>query len=242
MVTSLVLQVSATAAIVMQSRSRTNTFLDDINEHFFRPRGLYALLVVYKPSRHRWSSEPLDISQSVSKSVTSGEASGFSASNLASKLGQNLKFASGTSHTELEMPEAAQLIYPDLDAAAADEDSTKKQSKLKASSKFVAEYRDRRAQAAYKAENPTSSLNVPQGQKFASRYSDPNHPASSGSLVSLLTGGHVDPKGTRRRRDDTRAEKRGFRTPLGMIRHYQPVRRLMKEVIVLISKCWRGTS
>lgn len=33
-----------------------------------------------------------------------------------------------------------------------------------------------------------------ESQQFASRYSDPNHPASNGSLISLLTGGHVNPK------------------------------------------------
>ena|SRR6266536_5715420 len=35
---------------------------------------------------------------------------------------------------------------------------------------------------------------MPPDQQFASRYSDPNHPASNGSLVSLLTGGHVNPR------------------------------------------------
>lgn len=29
--------------------------------------------------------------------------------------------------------------------------------------------------------------------KFTSRYADPTHPASSGNLISLVTGGHVNP-------------------------------------------------
>ena len=43
------------------------------------------------------------------------------------------------------------------------------------------------------ARNPDSSLSIPQTQKFASRYSDPNHPAVNGSLISLVTGGYIDP-------------------------------------------------
>ena len=45
MVASTLVQAAATTAIVVQSRSRINTFLDDINEHFFRPRGLFVLLI-----------------------------------------------------------------------------------------------------------------------------------------------------------------------------------------------------
>lgn len=29
--------------------------------------------------------------------------------------------------------------------------------------------------------------------KFTSRYADPNHPASSGNIISLVTGGHINP-------------------------------------------------
>jgi len=46
--------------------------------------------------------------------------------------------------------------------------------------------------------NPNSMLsNVPQA-KFSSRYADPNNPASSGSLVAFVSGGHLVPaKGSR---------------------------------------------
>jgi hypothetical protein len=42
-----------------------------------------------------------------------------------------------------------------------------------------------------------------------SRYSDPNHPASSGSLISLITGGHVNIKGTRGEKAARRQARRG---------------------------------
>ncbi len=48
------------------------------------------------------------------------------------------------------MPESAPLIFPALDAAAASASQEgKKQSQFKNSSKFVANYLDRRAQASY---------------------------------------------------------------------------------------------
>ncbi len=232
MVASTIGQVGAGAAIVMQSRSRTNTFLDDINEHFFRPRGLYVLLISYHGERHKWSSEPLDISHAVTKSVDPADAD--PSGNRGKKAKHNLQWSSGSTHGGMEMPESAPLIYPALDAAAtaraAADPTGKKSSKWASSQNFVAEYMDRRAQATFNAESPDSSLAVPQTKEFASRYSDPNHPASSGSIISLLTGGHVDPRGMRRQRDDKKAQRRGYRGPVAMVRHYQPVRRAMRQV------------
>lgn len=39
--------------------------------------------------------------------------------------------------------------------------------------------------------NPDSALSQGHKPTFRSRYADPSHPASSGSLVGLLTGGHM---------------------------------------------------
>jgi len=187
----MVVQLLAGAAIVTQSRHQTNTFLDETNNHFFRPRGLYAMLMTYKPSRHSWSSAPTDITQSITKSTD--------LASLTQKLTNNLKISSGKSHTEMEIPHAAPLIFPALDAAATDPEAPAKQaSTFQKSSNFISDYMDRRAQASYSAENPSSSLSVPQEKPFASRFSDPTHPANSGHLISLLTGGKFDP-GARRR-------------------------------------------
>ena len=234
MVASILIQTAATAAIVLHSRSRTNTFLDDINEHFFRPRGLFVLLIKYKGSRNRWSSEPLDISHAVTTSANPADAP--KSGNRTVKFKHNLQFASGTSHGEMEIPESAPLIYPHLDNAASShqEESDaryqeshsadnnkkdKKPGKFKSSSRFVNDYMDRRARAAFHHENPNSTaLHAPGAgdhQQFASRYADPTHPASSGSLVALLTGGNVDPKGYRRKKDQAMKQRVGFMRPTG---------------------------
>lgn len=251
MVASILVQTTATAAIALQSRSRTNTFLDDINEHFFRPRGLFVLLIKYKGSRSRWSSEPLDISHAVTTSGQSANAP--NSGNTAAKLKQNLKYASGTLHGAMEIPECAPLIYPAIDKAAAkeaspgtsDEDNnsnpdekSKRPSAFKRSSNFVNDYLDRRAHAAFQSANPSSTpLHAPNAgnaSQFASRYSDPNHPASSGDLAALLTGGKVDLKEMRRRKDQRKTAARGFTGPLGYVREYRPVRRMMQQEVLYL--------
>lgn len=239
MVASTLIQAAAIGAVVAQSRSRTNTFLDDINQYFFRPRGLYVLLVTYHGERHKWSSEPLDISHAVTKSAHPADLE--SSGNHGAKLKHNLQWSSGSSHGGMEMPEAAPLIFPDLDKAVDQADQSSgsggssgggAKQKFHSASKFVSEYSDRRAQAKFQNDSPEAALLVPQDKQFASRYSDPNHPASSGSLVSLLTGGNVDPRTRRSQRDQAKKDRRGFMGPLGMIRHYQPVRRVMRQGVL----------
>lgn len=97
------------------------------------------------------------------------------------------------------MPEAAPLVFPDLDSLAdgTSKEETKKSDKIKSSKAFVADYMDRRAQAQYASQNPGISAEQP---KFSSRYADPNSSTNTGGLVSFATGGMVEPRNGRRRR------------------------------------------
>ncbi len=94
------------------------------------------------------------------------------------------------------MPQAAPLIFPALDDMQARDPPKTKKENMKRKGKFVANYFDRRAQAAYTAENPNSVLASANTQKhvFASRFADPNHPANSGHPIALITGGIINPK------------------------------------------------
>jgi hypothetical protein len=170
-----------------------------MNNEFFKPRGLYCLILTYKPE-----ASATHVSVDITKTISSYDSP--ASSGMKSSL-RNLRQSSGKTYGEIEMPEAAPLIFPALDALqdSATATSVQKQNKLKSSQKFVADYFDRRAQARYEYENPTGPLANAQERQFASRYSDPNHPANSGSLVSLITGGALDLKG---RRDNRRAGKR----------------------------------
>ena len=114
------------------------------------------------------------------------------------------KASSGTARSEFAIPEAAPLIYSTIDQAAFAVSESgeplpeKKQNAMKRTTAFAQDYLDRRAHAEYTGvQGDYSKLSVPGAsdqQKFASRYSDPNHPANSGSILALLTGGAFDPR------------------------------------------------
>lgn len=222
MATSIAVQVAVGTAKEVQSRYRANAFLARMNEELFKPRGLFAMVMSFKPdSSKALSSERIDISQTIAKY---DQSSGSKFKDGLTKL----RVSSGTSHSEFEMPEAAPLVYPALDAAAAATDK-EGQNKFKRAQKFVADYMDRRAQASYVSsvslhqsytpnrhlqayENSNSSLAAPP-TKFASRYSDPNHTANNGSLISLLTGGAINPHDRRQHRRALRDVRRAERRP-----------------------------
>lgn len=175
-----------------------------MNNEFFRPRKLYALIMTYKPD-----SNASHMSVDLTKAIVSN------LDPVDSKMRQtlkNMRLSSGKTYGEIELPEAAPLIFPALDelAVGTSDEAVKKQNKLKSSQKFVADYLDRRAQARYAGENPSSSLAAAPQSQFTSRYSDPNHPASNGSLISLVTGGYIDPKASKMQRRERRDIRRGM--------------------------------
>ncbi|KAF7873981.1 hypothetical protein EAF04_002653 [Stromatinia cepivora] len=198
---SIATQFAVGVAMELQARSRTNTFLDRMNNEFFMPRGLYCLILTYKPESSATHAS-VDITKAIASSLDD-TTTGFK------KTLKNIKLSSGTTYGELEMPEAAPLIFPALDQIAEVEGSenAQKSNKFKDSGKFVTDYFDRRAQAKYAMQNPNSSLTTPKPQ-FLSRYSDPSHPANSGSLISLITGGHINPQARRTERRAARGERR----------------------------------
>ncbi|KAM3074275.1 hypothetical protein ACMFMF_006292 [Clarireedia jacksonii] len=187
---SIATQFVVGVAMELQFRSRSNTFLDKINNEFFMPRGLYCLVLSYKPESSA-THAPVDINKAIYSSIDE-TTTGFK------KAMRNIRLSSGTTYGELQMPESAPLIFPALEQKIAMEggESVKKENAMKRTGDFINDYMDQRAQATYAMQNPNSSLTTPRPE-FMSRYSDPNHPASSGSLISLVTGGHVNPKGTR---------------------------------------------
>jgi hypothetical protein len=200
-----------------------------MNNEFFKPRGLYCLILTYKPETSS-SHASVDITKAIS-TYDSAAASG------TKQVLRNLRQSSGKTFGELEMPEAAPLIFPALDALqdSTTSDAAQKQNKLKSSGKFIADYFDRRAQAKYARENPSSSLAAAPQENFASRYADPNHPANSGSLVDLITGGALNFKGRKDQRRGgkrvRRARRRGYEIgPQTGKRREGLVKRMLKKV------------
>ena len=52
----IALQMSVKVAMDLQSRTRTNAFLDKMNDEFYRPRGLYCLVMTWSPESSETSS------------------------------------------------------------------------------------------------------------------------------------------------------------------------------------------
>ncbi|OJJ31289.1 hypothetical protein ASPWEDRAFT_72249, partial [Aspergillus wentii DTO 134E9] len=184
---SIAIQLVTRAAIEVDGRRRSNNFIDAINRDFFRPRGLFCLLMTWNPE----IDDPfvqVDIKNTISKAMTGG-GSGLG------KIKHKLKAANADSYGNQMFPEVAPLVFPVVDRLATDEETKKKNKTFKETAKrrkeFAANYFDKRAQAKFIAKNPDSALNQGPQPTFTSRYADPNHPASSGSPIALLTGGYV---------------------------------------------------
>ena len=126
-----------------------------MNEEFFKPRGLYCLIMTYKPDSTA-SHTCVDIGQTIATYSTP-------ASSAARQTLRNLRTSSGKTYGELELPESAPLIFPALDKVLNDtsEEGVKKQGKLRSTGKFLDDYFDRRAQAKWAGQNPNSKLVVP---------------------------------------------------------------------------------
>lgn len=63
-------------------------------------------------------------------------------------------------------------------------------SSVKRTGHFISDYQDRRAVARWSGQHPDSQMaKLAPAPGFQSRFADPNHPAGSGDLVALVTGG-----------------------------------------------------
>lgn len=200
MITSVVVSIAVGACIKHQESQRTNNFLDDMNERIFKPRGLYAMIMKYNPN----ANTTLDVQQM--------DASSLIVNRGAHENDFFRKRASGETQGELEMPEAAPLVFPALDDVAQSGDIEKRNAFMR-STKFVSNYYDKRTQLEYATRNPNSSLAVPADQRpnFATRVADPSHPAFQGSWLTLFSGGKIKPstKGEKNGDPSGRRGKRG---------------------------------
>ncbi|KZF24326.1 hypothetical protein L228DRAFT_237267 [Xylona heveae TC161] len=210
---SIAVQMATDVATEMHGRSRTNSYIAKLNKEFFGPRGLFCLVMTYKPNSADpfallrtgsggGSSSNFDLNSTISNTLAGSQET----ANFMKKLKTNLSASQGKTYGgQLEMlfPETAPLIYPELDKLVQKDDAEtlRKRDKLLKGKEFTAKYVDKRATARFIAQNPESALaqNTPTPQ-FKSRFSDPNHPVNSGSLVSLLTGGYVNPPSLQQRR------------------------------------------
>jgi hypothetical protein len=112
----------------------TIRYLDGLNGIFFKPRGLYAMIMTYKPD----SDTPIE---EIKPSDADVDAVNKRNEGAGSKFGRS----SGKTHSEMAIPESAPLVYPFFDAMSEE----KKENKLKDATYFFKDRQDRKARARY---------------------------------------------------------------------------------------------
>ncbi|KAF5681749.1 hypothetical protein FDENT_7984 [Fusarium denticulatum] len=214
----------------VQGRQSSNKFISQMNEQYFYPKGLCCLIMTWRPDSGR-SQEVVDLTSTVASSIGSYDSS----------FTNKFKTSSGKTYGDFALPEAAPLIFPTLDVLA--EADSKESRGLKQSlgekKTYIQEYYDKRAQAQFALNRPDNLLaNQQEAPKFSSRYADPSHPSNNGSLISLLTGGYVDPTKLRRgfrgqaqegQNQGQASGARGDRQP-GLPLPYKPVKAARKFI------------
>ncbi|RJE26887.1 hypothetical protein PHISCL_00799 [Aspergillus sclerotialis] len=171
----------------MDGRRKLNNFFEAADRDFFIPRGLFCLVITWNPA----IDDPYvtcNMNQTIDTSMTMG----------GGRKIENLKHKFQKSNAESSaIPEFAPPEFPTLDKMHINPERKKRDTmkdKAKRKIEFAAGYRDKRAQARFNAEEPDCALNQGPEPEFTSRYPDPNHPASEGSPIALLSGGRVTEK------------------------------------------------
>ncbi|KAK5721393.1 hypothetical protein LTR17_014604 [Elasticomyces elasticus] len=232
------IQVAAAAAAEAQGRQRTNTFLDRMNEELFRPAGLYALIMKYKPEANSMDnskatvvsrgssmrSELVDLSTTeivakYSKTLSEPNDEG-APHNRRVSLGvpvdrKDFRLASGITQGSMNLPDAAPLTFPGIDEAFA-RDKEKFKDKAKDAQSFLADYLDRRAQMRYARDDPDSRLALSGTHwAFKAELADPEHSLYQGGILHLASGGRLAPRAAKRD-DKMREEGNGEQVSSGV--------------------------
>lgn len=156
MVTSVVVQVAAGIAMELQKRGRQNSFIDRVNQELFMPRGLICMVASFKQQLPGQS--PTSVYKKDKLGLNEAAAK-FNPDNYDEehkmKWTDKIRVQSAKT-TEFELPEAAPLVYPNLEQAAQQvataEDGQKGQvaaltEKMSRAGEWTQDYFDRRAHA-----------------------------------------------------------------------------------------------
>ncbi|KAG9856181.1 hypothetical protein KCU98_g1618, partial [Aureobasidium melanogenum] len=177
---SMAITAATTTAMEVQGRYKTNKFLDKMNKGFFIPKGLFCLVLTWNPDTDE-ARTAVDFNGMAVKVINKQNGSPMT----------SLRKSNGKTHGEFQWPVTAPLIYPDSDTLVSTPGASSTKSSLQKKRRFVEDYMDRRAQAKFAKDNPDSALAAGPKPEFTSRFADPSHPANSGSLIALLSGGAI---------------------------------------------------
>lgn len=117
-----------------------------MNDHYFKPRGLYALIVKYKPDDMNELGGWTDVQHNVTKSVVRRDDPNRTG------LDNIMDSSADTVSNDSQIPEFAPLIFPFFN----EKDEKQSENAFKHFIKFRQEYADRGASAQFQAQNPDS--------------------------------------------------------------------------------------
>ncbi|KAG4438244.1 hypothetical protein IFR05_006272 [Cadophora sp. M221] len=160
MIVSMAVPVAVQAAKKAQSSHQTESYLDKMNKSLFEPHGLYAIVMTYNPQQ---------IGDVVNIDVSSNGSQFQSPYQAASPYPPN---GGGLNQKqEFTLPDSCPLVFADSAPPQTLDPSRNGFFKM---ADFVSDFKDRRAQANFAQENPTSTLIGPK-PKFTSKYADPSY-------------------------------------------------------------------
>lgn len=154
-------QVVAGIGKEIDSRRKTNNFLDQMNETLFKPAGCFAFIMKYKSDAEvaasgsgllaKFGIGAAQVDFSTSKAVAKYDLpSPNEGSNMAAKM-KKLRLVSGETRGSFKMLDAAPLVYPEIDEVVYSGKDGKEtfKDKTRDAKKFLAGYVDKRAQMSY---------------------------------------------------------------------------------------------
>ncbi|KAF2008397.1 hypothetical protein BU24DRAFT_381971, partial [Aaosphaeria arxii CBS 175.79] len=186
------LEYATDAVMEAQSRYKSNKFLGILNAEFFQPMGLECMVVVWSPDNDASmanlrvsAGKPLEpsILSNVQQIITQKQLRDKAFQDFEEGMNESLRSHSGAVAWNVSAP----LVRP---TNTVKENNEKKKNPFGRAEIWLDNYMDDTSQARRKLKHPDDPMGTMlPAHQFQSRYADPNHPAASGDLVALFTGG-----------------------------------------------------
>lgn len=194
------LQLATEAIMEGQSRFRSNRFLDRLNSGFFMPRGLICMVVTWKPEAiddelittvdvtHKEFGEKTPGSNApVGDDLSRSESLKMKRKTKWKEAQEKMRALTKASEGYGQWPNPAPLVYPE---PVKPKEGEKKKNKVDRMEDWLGEFADKKAQQEWREEHENDPMvDLLPKPEFKSRYSKADHPAASGDLVALITGG-----------------------------------------------------
>lgn len=137
----------SSSQIILKRSDRTNNFFNQANEEFFKPRGLYCLVMTWYPEDRDTPAMSMDLQSTIAK-ATFGADSTVLGSGLLGSLERKFRRSDGKTYGNV-FPEVAPLVFPKTETLGDQLDPQERLYNVKKKRDFIHGYLDKRAQATF---------------------------------------------------------------------------------------------